>query len=62
LPIKFASKKIEKEVVKLVDNILLLNQNLQKAKTGAEAEKIKDRMNKVDQKIEKRVRQIYGFE
>jgi adenine-specific DNA-methyltransferase len=62
LPIKFASKKIEEEVVKLVDDILLLNQNLQKAKSGAEAEKIKDKINKVDQKIEKRICQIYRFE
>lgn len=62
LPIKRASKIAQKEVAKLVDKILLLNEHLQKTKTGKQAEDLKKQIEKVDEKIEEKVKKIYGFD
>ncbi|KPL02498.1 MAG: hypothetical protein AMJ90_05590 [candidate division Zixibacteria bacterium SM23_73_2] len=61
LPIKIASKKVQGDLVKLVDKIILLNEKLNKAKSSSETEKLKKQIKIIDEKIEKKVRSIYGF-
>ena len=62
LPIRKASKITQKGIVKLVDKILLLNEQLQKAKTGKQVEDLKKEIEIIDEKIEKKVKKIYGFD
>jgi adenine-specific DNA-methyltransferase len=61
LPIKKAPQITQRGIAKLVDKILLLNEQLQKTKTSKQAEDLKKEIETVDQKIEEKVRKIYGF-
>ena len=62
LPIKKASAITQRGIAKLVDKILMSNEQLQKAKTSKEAEDLKKEIETIDQKIEKKVKKIYGFD
>jgi adenine-specific DNA-methyltransferase len=62
LPIKKASKNTQRGIAKLVDKILLMNEQLQKAKTGKQAEDLKKEIEIIDEKIEEKVKKIYGFD
>jgi hypothetical protein len=62
LPIRKASQITQRGIAKLVDKILMLNEQLQKAKTGKHAEDLKKEIETIDEKIEKEVRKIYGFD
>jgi predicted nucleic acid-binding Zn-ribbon protein len=62
LPIKKASKITQRQIAKLVDKILMLNEQLQKAKTDKQAEDLKKEIEIIDKKIEKKVKKIYGFD
>jgi adenine-specific DNA-methyltransferase len=62
LPIKRASKITQRGIAKLVDKILTLNEQLQKAKTGKQAEDLKKEIEIIDEKIEEKVKKIYGFD
>jgi predicted nucleic acid-binding Zn-ribbon protein len=62
LPIKKVSQTTQREIAKLVDKILVLNEQLQKAKTGKQAEDLKKEIEIIDEKIEKKVKKIYDFD
>jgi adenine-specific DNA-methyltransferase len=62
LPIRKAAKTEQRTIARLVDKMLLLNEQLQKAKTGKQTEDLKKEIGVIDEKIEKKVRKIYGFE
>ena len=59
LPIKPASKEEQKAIVRLVDKILLLNEQLNKTKSAKEAEKIKFQIEEIDQKIEEKIKRLF---
>ena len=61
LPIKKASKQVQKTIIKLVDQMLSLNEKLLKAENGKQIKNLKKQIEAVDEKIEKKVDQIYGF-
>lgn len=61
LPIKKASKQLQKTIIKLVDQMLSLNEKLLKAEDGKLVKNLKKAIEVVDEKIEKKVKQIYGF-
>lgn len=62
LPIKRVSKITQRGIAKLVDRILLLNEQLQKVKTGKQAEDLKKEIEIIGEKIEREVKKIYGFD
>ena len=62
LPIKKASQITQRGIAKLVDKILMLNEQLQKAKTGKHAEDLKKELKIIDEKIEEKVKKIYDFD
>ncbi len=61
LPIKKASKQLQKTIIKLVDRMLSLNEKLLKAEDGKQVKNLKKEIETVDEKIEKKIKQIYGF-
>lgn len=61
LPIKKASKQLQKTIIQLVDQMLSLNEKLLKAEDGKLVKNLKKEIEVVDEKIEKKVKQIYGF-
>jgi len=62
LPIKPASKEEQKKIAKLVDKILLLNEQLNKEKSTKESDKLKSQIKDIDEKIEERVEKIYSID
>jgi type I restriction-modification system DNA methylase subunit len=62
LPIRPASKEEQKKIVKLVDKILLLNEQLNKGKSTKESDKLKFQIKEIDQKIEERIEKIYEMD
>jgi len=59
LPIRPASKEKQKEIARLVDKILLLNEQLNKTKSAKESQQLKSQIEEIDQKIEEKIKKIY---
>jgi type I restriction-modification system DNA methylase subunit/predicted type IV restriction endonuclease len=59
LPIRSTSKEKQKEIARLVDKILLLNEQLNKTKSAKESQQLKSQIEEIDQKIEEKIKKIY---
>ena len=59
LPIKPVSKEEQKKIVKLVDKILLLNEQLNKEKSTKVSNKLKSQIKEIDQRIEEKIEKTY---
>ena len=63
LPIKITSEAEEEKIIKLVDKILLFNNQLKNFgdKVTSETKEINERITKLDREINQRVYEIYGL-